>query len=114
MRFIATVGVNKVKQSFYIQTKLPPPETQPTRRAHALGAAPWPCSRASVAVPQKGRMATGDLGWCGLRRVFVVYHKAGTIFMERSSELLHRELQRLCRHHAMAKPIEVLRRTGVP
>jgi len=59
-------------------------------------------------------MATGDLGWCGLRRVFAVYHKAGTIFMERSSELLHRELQRLCRHHAMAKPIEVLRRTGVP
>ena len=51
---------------------------------------------------------TGDLSWCGLRRVFVVHHKAGTIFMERSSELLNRELQRLCRHHAMAKPIEVL------
>ena len=117
MRFIAAVGVNKVKQSFGQNLRnLPPtaraastaPETQPTRRAHALGAAPWPCSRASVAVPQKGRMATGDLGWCGLRRVFVVHHKAGTIFMERSSELLNRELQRLCRHHAMAKPIEVL------
>jgi len=52
--------------------------------------------------------ATGDLSWCGLRRLFVVHHKAGTIFMERSSELLNRELQRLCRHHTMAKPIEVL------
>ena len=55
-----------------------------------------------------GMTATGDLSWCGLRRLFIVHHKAGTIFMERSSELLNRELQRLCRHHTMAMPIEVL------